>query len=449
MKRIMIVIAAMVSMAIPAVPTAAAAVPTTEELVSEIVDALEAYAADHGTFLVANAGFRGNGIGTFGVGGTDVYPQSIKGELIAGGYLRADFHLPDNPMVYHCAADPTAFNRVGVFIGADGLAPSETDELLWSRCTNLPVDRYGKNYFEVSSILFEAETGRHPQLCDTAEFTVDIGLGQSPTEGADIIRGTAGDDEIHGLGGDDVICGFGGADIIRAGDGDDKVFGGDGDDRLYGDLGDDWLRGDDGDDFLQGHRGNDNLEGSRGDDTLSGNDGDDYLNGSAGNDSANGGLGNDLLSGEGGDDRLSGTAGDDRILGGSGNDELFGGGGNDLIAGDSGDDHLTGDSGDDILSGSDGYDQIYGGTGRDHLSGGRNPDGQQDHLDSGDDYPAWSVVEVLQEVGPDGQLVDVLDENGQPIPILDDVYGLPIPVPPPAGEEEDHEIVQWDCRNWR
>ena len=62
-------------------------------------------------------------------------------------------------------------------------------------------------------------------------MTVDFSLGESPTPGADVIRGTAGDDVIIALEGNDIICGLQGDDLILAGPGDDAVFAGGGADN--------------------------------------------------------------------------------------------------------------------------------------------------------------------------------------------------------------------------
>ena len=43
--------------------------------------------------------------------------------------------------------------------------------------------------------------------------TVDLDLGQTPSDGADVILGTAQSDKTDGLGGDDIICGGGDADV--------------------------------------------------------------------------------------------------------------------------------------------------------------------------------------------------------------------------------------------
>ena len=76
-----------------------------------------------------------------------------------------------------------------------------------------------------------------PPECRGLEVTVSLALGQSPTNGPDVIRGTDGDDVIHGLGGVDVICGGTGDDIMSGGQGRDRIFGSFGDDELRGNAG--------------------------------------------------------------------------------------------------------------------------------------------------------------------------------------------------------------------
>jgi len=78
-----------------------------------------------------------------------------------------------------------------------------------------------------------------PSLCLFFRPTVDIGAGQSPTDGDDRILGTEGPDLINGLDGDDIICGGGGEDIITGGRGDDYIDGQAGNDNLNGNSGDD------------------------------------------------------------------------------------------------------------------------------------------------------------------------------------------------------------------
>ncbi|MER7557769.1 calcium-binding protein [Nocardioides sp. NPDC126508] len=67
--------------------------------------------------------------------------------------------------------------------------------------------------------------------CDGSIVTVNLATGDAPTEGDDVILGTAEADVIDGRAGDDIVCGDDGADTIRGGPGNDKIFGGAGDDR--------------------------------------------------------------------------------------------------------------------------------------------------------------------------------------------------------------------------
>lgn len=96
-----------------------------------------------------------------------------------------------------------------------------------------------------------------PLRCGGSVVTVDIGLGQMPTAGPDVILGTAGNDTIDGLAGDDVICGLAGNDVIDGGGDQDVLFGGPGNDTLRGDGDADALFGDSGDDVLDGGPGTD------------------------------------------------------------------------------------------------------------------------------------------------------------------------------------------------
>lgn len=87
--------------------------------------------------------------------------------------------------------------------------------------------------------------------CNGLPATVDLAKGQQPTEGSDVIVGTAGNDSIRALGGDDVVCG---------GDGDDKLKGGAGRDQLFGEAGRDKLRGGAGRDDCDGGSGRDSAK---------------------------------------------------------------------------------------------------------------------------------------------------------------------------------------------
>jgi Ca2+-binding RTX toxin-like protein len=175
-------------------------------------------------------------------------------------------------------------------------------------------------------------------VCDGQSVTVNIGLGQTPTEGPDVILGTSGDDVIDGLGGDDIICGLGGDDTLRGAKGADRILGGDGNDII---------RGMGGADALFGGAGSDRLIGNHRNDLLMGGEGNDFLLGGAGRDRGRGEAGNDTINGGPGPDRLWGDAGDDIVKGQTGNDVLFGGADADRLIGGLGINTLDGGAGPD------------------------------------------------------------------------------------------------------
>ena len=164
-------------------------------------------------------------------------------------------------------------------------------------------------------------------LCNNLPVTVDLSKGESPTNGDDVIRGTAGNDIINSLGGNDTICALQGNDIINGGDGFDRVFAGAGDDRIDGGAGNDILVGGDGADTILGGTGNDRLQGGGGVDDMNGGGGLDRLAGNNGNDILRGGTHDDLLFGNLGRDQLFGDGGNDVLRGGAWKDVMDGGAG--------------------------------------------------------------------------------------------------------------------------
>lgn len=187
--------------------------------------------------------------------------------------------------------------------------------------------------------------------CNNRAVTVDIGMGQVPTTGDDVIVGTNAADTIDGLGGEDHICGGDGDDTITGGDDDDQVFGGDGDDTIKSGDGVDFVWGDDGDDTIFGEAGQDVLRGNNGNDQIWGGHDKDRIFGHGGNDTIYGGFGNDRLSGGSGNDTIEGLSGSNTIWGGSGDDFLSGANetsltpGIDTISGNGGFDHCDGKTG--------------------------------------------------------------------------------------------------------
>lgn len=79
--------------------------------------------------------------------------------------------------------------------------------------------------------------GSPPTFCQGRQVTVDLALGQRPTAGHDVIRGTARGESILGGGGNDVVCAGGGDDVVNGGGGADSLHGGPGRDRCAGGRG--------------------------------------------------------------------------------------------------------------------------------------------------------------------------------------------------------------------
>jgi len=129
--------------------------------------------------------------------------------------------------------------------------------------------------------------------CDGRPVTVNLAMGQVPTAGADVIRGTNGPDDVDGLGGNDRFCGLEGADTFDGGAGSDRAFGGRGIDVLRGQGGNDLADGGAGNDRLFGQNGRDALRGASGRDLADGGPGNDNLNGGSHRDTCRGGPGAD------------------------------------------------------------------------------------------------------------------------------------------------------------
>jgi Ca2+-binding RTX toxin-like protein len=157
------------------------------------------------------------------------------------------------------------------------------------------------------------------ETCRNQPVTVSLALGQVPTEGNDVILGTANADTINALGGNDVVCAGGGNDNVDGGAGNDTLDGGAGRDNLIGGANDDTVIGGAGVDTVS-YAGNGagvvvNLAQTTAQNTVG-----------AGTDTISGvenGTGSglaDTLTGNTLANRLDGGAGNDRITGGAGVD---------------------------------------------------------------------------------------------------------------------------------
>jgi serralysin len=205
-----------------------------------------------------------------------------------------------------------------------------------------------------------------------------------PTEGDDVLTGTANADNIDSLGGNDRVSGLGGNDTLNGGAGNDTLDGGDGNDALYAGSGNNLLNGGAGNDVLfTSATSLDTLTGGTGDDvyeihhsldqiveisgegtdsvwtdvsyTLAANVENLYLVGAV---NGTGNAGDNTIVGYG--------AGNNVIAGGAGNDNLYGGDGNDALYAGSGNNLLNGGTGNDVLYTSiSSLDTLIGGTGDD------------------------------------------------------------------------------------
>jgi len=135
------------------------------------------------------------------------------------------------------------------------------------------------------------------KTCAGLTVTVDFAKGERPTNGNDVIIGTATANAINALGGDDVICGLGGDDVINGGAGKDRVYAGAGNDVINGGPEGDSIRGGAGDDIIRGGDGWDWLFGNAGRDRVLGGKGVDHLRGGLGIDRVDGGPMRDYCAG--------------------------------------------------------------------------------------------------------------------------------------------------------
>jgi len=89
----------------------------------------------------------------------------------------------------------------------------------------------------------------------------------TPSDGDDVLYGTANGDTLDAGAGNDIALGLAGNDTILGGEGNDLIHGGDGNDVLDGNAGNDVIYGGWGTDQLTGGTGNDQLFGEWGGDT--------------------------------------------------------------------------------------------------------------------------------------------------------------------------------------
>ena len=264
---------------------------------------------------------------------------------------------------------------------------------------------YGGTAFQ--NYLFAQEataSGIIPAVAATGAYSTFGDAITGPTNGADILLGTAGDNLIAGLGGADQINGGAGIDTVdfssslagvrvnlllgtglfgdAAGDtyinvenisGSgliDTLYGNNSANGIEGGAGNDLLYGYSGNDVLLGGLGNDYLRGGRGSDTLNGGDGSDtvdYISSTLAGVTVDLSTGATLFGEAQGDtfvsiENLRGSNLNDTLTGTNGNNTLRGVGGNDTLTGLAGRDYFqynTAAFGTDVITDfTDGIDRL-------------------------------------------------------------------------------------------
>lgn len=373
------------------------------------------------------AGFRFDGVATWGLGGVVVQHELEQMHLVSDiEFCISTGTIPDVFRVEY-STDGQCWNDLIVYL-----------PLLHSNSLNMDyVTTYegSKNY--VADLDFQPVHAKYIRFFFTggSQFAISkmmlVGFPQLDYEISDdvmTINGTCDDDTIviSSVGGSEtdfsleinsateavfsttniqrvIVNGHEGNDTItiddvfkaevNCGDGDDTVtidnafqgfvYGGDGNDLIaFNGISRSFLYGEDGDDIINGGRGQDYIEGGLGyDEIFGGNGNDTILCGDSsvsdlGPNLAFGGPGADDIIGAFGNDTLSGGDGFDYLYGGlgQGEDTILGGLGQDLLEGGFGDDYMHGGEGHDTMHGGFGDDEMFGGGGRDTINGNDGAD---------------------------------------------------------------------------
>jgi uncharacterized delta-60 repeat protein len=186
----------------------------------------------------------------------------------------------DDTVFVSGTVDATAFGLVAIGSGG-GLDPSIGDQGVRNVLANgyarsVAVSPAGSILLAGSDLFpaayvaarLEGPVVVEPATCFGEAVTVNLGLGDEPTAGRDVILGTRRGDVVNGLGGADLICGLGGPDRLAGGPGRDRIDGGGGPDNLTGDGGRDHLIGGTGRDVLDGGAKRDTCDGGPGRDEV-------------------------------------------------------------------------------------------------------------------------------------------------------------------------------------
>ena len=128
-----------------------------ELAVAEVLDALESYSEENGSYRVADSGWGGSGLGLFQYEGGN-YTQSIAAVLIEQELLTepvpADVRYtgPASQIDNYDFMVFTCLDRVGVFANSLAIEPLQEDLAWWQDmgCSQAPLQTHGKNYFLLS-----------------------------------------------------------------------------------------------------------------------------------------------------------------------------------------------------------------------------------------------------------------------------------------------------------
>jgi Ca2+-binding RTX toxin-like protein len=196
----------------------------------------------------------------------DVAKTYVDGELVHVGTTWEDF--------YRDCLPPDSVTVDSLLFRVNGASAEETDG---------------------DGFLFDnvqLHTGPTP-TCLGERVTVELGAGDTPTSGDDVVAGTSGPDVVDAGAGDDRVCSYRGADDVTLGAGADRALGGNNADVVRGGPGADDIQGGNGQDDLRGSGDTDTLAGDSGRDTVSGGPGADGLDGGTHRDACSGGTGVD------------------------------------------------------------------------------------------------------------------------------------------------------------
>jgi Ca2+-binding RTX toxin-like protein len=258
------------------------------------------------------------------------YPKKLSFAIPAGAFNAYE--------LWTDWSDVTALTRGTTYYWRGGFKP-----------TGLPAQ-----YGAMQSFTLPAATS-----CQGKAVTVNLGLGELPTAGNDVILGTNGADRINGLDGNDTICALGGNDTVQGGNGNDVIDAGIGNDTVTPGAGSNRVVGGTGDDTILALGGNDVIDGGVGSDTVS------YA-GAAKKIKLDLAKGSSQSTGGGGTDSVRNV---EDVIGGDGKDKLSGSGAGNKLTGGGGNDKLVGRGGKDKLVGGKGKDTCDGGPAKDKASG--------------------------------------------------------------------------------